>query len=250
MTILDRPVRIPRPAFFVAWNHVGGGTLPAVIDPGDTYATADFSRELEQRTLSRFEGLRLATPEGRLTPSFRATLELLAAAERELYSWTSFVHRPDDNGAVLVASAGRDAVRLITDHRSIQLDPIPAHELAASLVGALPDYTPARISHLRVPTAYFYGRGVDPLSEASGQADQMRHLVRTERVAVHKLYAATRHGGNRVRSSPLTVYDLTRTGRILAFARTDNSGAQEAAMCPGNRATLIDSLNLTLSGLA
>ncbi|RJQ83751.1 ESX secretion-associated protein EspG [Amycolatopsis panacis] len=250
MTIPDRPVRIPRPAFFVAWNHVGGGTLPPVIDPDDTYATADFSRELARRTMSRFEALRLATPDGRLTPQFRATLELLAAPERELYCWTSFVHRPDDNGAALVASAGRDAVRLITDHRSIQLDPIPAHELAASLAGALPDYAPARISHLRVPVACFNGRSVDPLSEASGQADQMRHLSRTERAAVHKLYAATRHGGNRIRSTPLTVYDLTRAGRILAFASTDTNGCQEATMCPGNRATLIDALNLTVNGLA
>ncbi|WP_020664069.1 ESX secretion-associated protein EspG [Amycolatopsis benzoatilytica] len=250
MTILDRPVRIPRPAFFVAWNHAGGGTLPAVVDPDDTYTTAEFSRELEQRTMSRFEGLRLATPDGRLTPGFQATLELLAAPERELYAWTAFVHRPGDNGAVFVASAGRDAVRLITDHHSIQLDPIPPRELAASLVDTLPDYPPARIGHLRVPMAYLDGRDADPLSEDSTQADQMRHLTRAERAAVHKLYAAVRPNGDRIRSTPLTVYDLTRNGRLLAFTSTDTNGSEEALMRPGNRTTLIDALDLTLRGLA
>ncbi|HEY3479912.1 MAG TPA: ESX secretion-associated protein EspG [Amycolatopsis sp.] len=249
MTILDRPVRIPRPAFFIAWNHLGGGTLPAVIDPDTTYTTTDFARELEQRTLSRFEALRLATPDGRLTSSFRATLELLAAPEKELYSWTAFVRRPDDNGAVFVASAGTSAVRLITDHRSIQLDPIPVRELAASLAGTLPDYAPARISRLRVPRSYLDGRDADPLSEDSGHADQIRHLTRAERAGVHKLYAATRKGSDRIRSTPLTVYDLTRTGRVLAFTSTDGNGGQEAVMCPGDRTNLTDALNLTLTGL-
>ncbi|GAB3353341.1 ESX secretion-associated protein EspG [Amycolatopsis echigonensis] len=249
MTILDKPVRLPRPAFFVAWNYVGGGTLPAVVDPDNTYATAEFTRELERRTMSRFEGLRLATPDGRLTSEFRATLELLAAPEKELYSWTAFVRQPDDNGAVLVASTGRDAVRLITDYRSIQLDPIPPRELAASLVTALPDYAPATISRLRVPLTYLEGSNADPLSESSGDADLMRHLTRAERAAVHKLYAAVRRNGNRARSTPLTVYDLTRTGRILAFTSTDNDGGQEATMWPGNHTNLIDALNLTLNGL-
>ncbi|MFF0149440.1 ESAT-6 protein secretion system EspG family protein [Amycolatopsis sulphurea] len=202
MTILDRPVRIPRPAFFIAWDHAEGGKLPAVVAPDDAYATTDFSRELEQRTMSRFEALRLATPDGRLTPQFRATLELLAAPERELYAWTALVNRPEDNGAVLVASAGRDAVRLITDHRSIQLDPIPAHELAASLADTLPNYPPARIGHLRMPMTYLDGRTADPLSEASGHADQIRHLSRAERAGVHKLYAAVRSTGDRIRSTP------------------------------------------------
>ncbi|WP_409466915.1 ESX secretion-associated protein EspG [Amycolatopsis sp. GA6-003] len=250
MTILDRPVRIPRPAFFVAWNHAGGGPLPPVVDPDDTYTTADFSWELEQRTMSRFEGLRLATPDGRLTQQFRATLELLAAPEKELYSWTAFPARPEDNGAVFVGSAGRDAVRLITDHRSVQLDPIAPRELVASLVGTLPDYAPARIGRLRVPVAYLDGRDPDPLSETSEHADRMRHLSRAERAAVHKLYAAVRRNGDRVRSTPLTVYDLARTGRVLAFTSTAANGDQEATMGPGDRANLVDALDRTLSGLA
>lgn len=97
--------------------------------------------------------------------------------------------------------------------------------------------------------AYLDGRNADPLSETSGHADQMRHLTRAERAGVHKLYAAIRRSGDRVRSTPLTVYDLTRTGRILAFASDDGNGGQEAVMCPGDRANLIDALNLTLDGL-
>ncbi|MEW2502946.1 ESX secretion-associated protein EspG [Amycolatopsis sp. NPDC047767] len=251
MTIIDKPVRMPRSAFFVAWKLAELGDLPAAVDPDDSYSTAEFAKELTRRSLSRFTALRLATGDGRLTPEFRATLRLLAVPKREFYSWTAFGSHPEDNGAVFVATAGPDAVRLITDNRSIQLDPIRPRDVAASLVDTLPGCAPARIQQLRVPTAYLEGTHADPMSELSGVADEMRYLMRAERVAVHKLYAAIRDGdGDRVRSTPLTVYDLAHTGRVLAFTSDTNDGELEANMCAGSRTNLIDALNLTRDGLA
>ncbi|GAA3574737.1 ESX secretion-associated protein EspG [Amycolatopsis ultiminotia] len=249
MTIIDRPVRIPRPAFFVAWQYAGLGALPVVVDPDDEYATAEFAAERAKRTMSRFTGLRLATSDGRLTAEFRATLELLAAPGREVYSWTAFGGHPGDDGAVFAAAAGRDAVRLITDNRSIQLDPILPRSLPTALVDTLPTYPPARVALMRVPTAYLDGTNVDPLSEMSATADELRHLMRVERVAVHKLYAAVRNGRGRDSSTALTVYDLAGTGRILGFTSDADDGGTEATVCSGNRANLVDALNLTLDGL-
>ncbi len=250
MTIIDRPVRMPRPAFFAAWNYTGLTSLPVVVSPEHAYMTAEFAAERERRAMDRFAALGLATPDGRLTPQFRATLELLAAPARECYSWTAFTHRPHDDGAFFVAAAGRDAVRLITDHQSIQLDPIPPRNLATALIEALPEHPPARIATLRIPTTYLQEADVDPLSEMSGHADDLRHLLRSERTAVHKLHAAVGHGTDRVHSTALTVYDLTRIGRVLAFTGDAPDGGLEATVCSGDRTNLVDALNLTLNGLA
>lgn len=249
MAIIDKPVRIPRPAFFVAWQDAGLGGLPAVVDPDDEYATAEFAAERRTRTMSRFAAMRLATPDGRLTAEFRATLELLAAPGREVYAWTAFGGHPGDNGAVFVAASRRDAVRLITDGRSIQLDPILPRSITAALVDTLPEYPPARIGLLRVPTDYLDGGNADPLSEMSGQAVELSHLMRTERTAMHKLYVAIRNGHSRSSSTALTVYDLAGTGRILTFTSDADNGGTDATACSGTHTNLVDALNLTLDGL-
>jgi len=249
MTIIDRPVRMPRPAFFVAWEYLGRGTLPVVVSPDDTYMTEEYAAERTRRATAKFAEIGLAASDGRLSPEFRATLELLAAPARECYSWTAFAANPSDDGAVFVATAGRDAVRLITDYRSIRLDPIQPRDLVPALVETLPDYPPSRMSPLRVPMAYLEDNGADPLSEMSGRADDLRHLMRAERAAAHKIHAATGNGAGRVHSAPLTVYDLTRSGRILASTGPGADGGAEATVCSGTHANLVAALNRTFETL-
>ncbi|GAA3554159.1 hypothetical protein GCM10022222_42280 [Amycolatopsis ultiminotia] len=248
MSIIDKPVRMPRPVFLASWELARLVEPPVVVGPDQTYRTTEATAALRRGSTDILTRLGLASTDGALTPQYRATLTVLAAAERELYSWSNFP-QPGNDGAIQVAASGRDAVRLITDHQIIQLDPILPRNLAVSLVETLPDYRPARISQLRVPQAYLDGTNADPLSEMSGPADEMRHLMRAERVGVHKLYAAVRNNGDRIRSTPLTVYDLSRSGRILAFTSEADNGGPDANMGPGNRTNLIDALNLTLNGL-
>ncbi|RJQ84578.1 ESX secretion-associated protein EspG [Amycolatopsis panacis] len=242
MHIIDKPVRMPRPVFIASCELAGLAEPPIVIGPDQTYRTDRAAMALRRSTIDALTRLGLAGVDGALDPQYRATLTVLAAAQRELYAWSNFP-RAGNDGAIQVAASGRGAVRLITDHRTIQLDPILPQDLTVSLVDALPDYAPARISRLRVPTAYLDGTNTDPLSELSGQADVMRHLMRAERAAVHKIYAAVRNNGNRRRSVPLTVYDLTRSGRILATC-----GEQDATMGTGGRTDLVGALDRILNG--
>ncbi|MFF0147244.1 ESAT-6 protein secretion system EspG family protein [Amycolatopsis sulphurea] len=243
MHIIDKPVRVPRPVFLASWGLAGLAEPPVVVGPDQTYRTDDAVMALRRSTIDALTRLGLAGAGGALSPQYRATLTVLATAQRELYTWSNF-RRAGDDGAIQVAASGRDAIRLITDHRMIQLDPILPRDLTVSLVDALPDYAPARISLLRVPTAYLDGTNTDPLSELSGQADEMRHLMRAERAAVHKVYAAVRNNGNRRRSVPLTVYDLTRSGRVLA-----TYGEQDATMGRGGRTELVGALDRILDGI-
>jgi hypothetical protein len=243
VSIIDKPVRMPRPVFLASWELAGLADPPVVIGPDQTYRTDEATAELRQGTIDLLARLGLARANA-LTQQYRATLTLLATAQQELYSWSNFP-RAGNDGAIHVAASGPQAVRLITDHQVIQLDPIQPRNLPMSLVETLPNYAPARILRLQVPTAYLDGTNADPLSEKSGQADEMRHLMRAERAGVHKVYAAIRRDGERIRSAPLTVYDLTRSGRILAF--TGENG--EATVCPGSRTELAGAVNRAVNGL-
>ncbi|SFQ63484.1 hypothetical protein [Amycolatopsis rubida] len=54
---------------------------------------------------------------------------------------------------------------------------------------------------MRVPTACLEDASVDPLSEMSGRADELRYLMRADRSGVHKLHVAVGNGASRVRSA-------------------------------------------------
>ncbi|MET7998511.1 ESX secretion-associated protein EspG [Amycolatopsis sp. NPDC005232] len=253
MTIIDRPVRLPRPVFLVAWTVAELGEPPIVVGPDQTYRTDEAEATLRRRALDALYDRGLATSAGELARPWRATLDVLANPAREMYSWSNFRDGADD-GAILVAESGRDAVRLITDHRVVQLDPIPAREAAEHLVDALPTRPPARLAPMSVPKAHFEDAGRDyesdnPLTEMSHEADELRRLMRAGRDAAHQLYVATRDdAGRRTRSTPMSVLDLTDRGRVLTFIGNTH-GEARINVHPGHRAHLIEALHLASNAL-
>ena len=247
---------MPRPVFLMSWELAGLGELPVVVEPDQTYRTDEATATLRQRVLDTLAGRGLASSDGVLTPQYRATLRVLATTQREVYGWSNLRYDGGrDSGAILTAEAGRDAVRLITDHEVIQLDPVRPRDLVESLVDALPTRPPAKVRPLRVPKAHYDDAGRDygaddPLTEVSQQADELRRLMRADRDAVHQLYAATRDGtGDRIRSTPLSAIDFTREGRVLSFVNDGPDGHPQINLYPGHRIHLVDALTLTLGAL-
>ncbi|GAA3551300.1 ESX secretion-associated protein EspG [Amycolatopsis ultiminotia] len=255
MTIIDKPVRMPRPVFLVSWELAGLSELPVVVDPDQTYRTDEATAALRRRALELLAHLGLADSGGALIPEYQATLAVLATARREVYSWSNLRREDGPAAAILTAEHGRDGVRLITDHQVIQLDPIRPRDLVGSLVDALPTRPAARITPLRVPQAHYDDAGRDyraddPLTEISEQADELRRLMRADRDAIHQLYAATRHDhGHRTRSTPLSAIDLARHGRVLSFVNGGSDGEPQINLYPGHRAHLVDALTLTFDAL-
>jgi hypothetical protein len=254
--LIDRPVRMPRLVFLMSWELAGLGELPVVVEPDQTYRTDEATATLRQRVLDTLTGLRLASADGVLVQEYRAALGVLATARREVYCWSNLRYGGGlDSGAILTAEAGRDAVRLITDHEVIQLDPVRPRDLVESLVDALPTRSPARVRPLCVPKAHYDDAGRDygaddPLAEVSEQADELRRLMRADRDAVHQLYAATRDGtGDHIRSTPLSAIDFTREGRVLSFVNDGPDGDPQINLYPGHRIHLVDALTLTLGAL-
>lgn len=247
---------MPRPVFLMSWELAGLGELPVVVEPDQTYRTDDATATLRQRVLDTLDWLGLASSDGVLVPQYRATLGVLATARREVYCWSNLRYGGgQDSGAILAAEAGRDAIRLMTDHEVIQLDPVRPRDLVESLVDALPTRPPGGVRPLRVPKAHYDDAGRDygaddPLTEVSEQADELRRLMRADRDAVHQLYAATRDSaGDRTRSTTLSVIDFTREGRVLSFVNDGPDGHPQINLHPGHRVHLVDALTLTLNAL-
>ncbi|GAA1035507.1 MULTISPECIES: ESX secretion-associated protein EspG [Amycolatopsis] len=245
MTIIDRPLRMPRSVFLALWHAEDLGKVPVVVEDTPMYLTEEGAAERAKRTRDLLAQLGETAAE-----ALRGTLRLLATARHEVYGWTDFGTHQEDNGAILVAASGKEAVRLITDAESVQLDPVSPRELAACLVMAMPDCPPAAVRVMQVSREYYDGGGsADPLAEEGGDADELRYLMRAPRDAVHLLHAAVRDGrGERSYSSPLSVIDLRGRGRVLSFQSTKD-GAAQISVYPGNRASLIDAVDRTLAGL-
>ncbi|WP_134733792.1 ESX secretion-associated protein EspG [Amycolatopsis nivea] len=243
MTIIDRPLRMPRSVFLALWHEENLGKAPVVVEDTPMYLTEEGAAERAKRTRGLLEDL------GETADALRGTLKLLATARHEVYGWTDFGTHQEDNGAILVAATKPDAVRLITDAEFVQLDPVSPDELAACLVMAMPECPPASVRAMRVSREYYENGGADPLAEEGGEADELRYLMRAPRDAVHQLHAAVRDGrGERRYSSPLSVLDLSGRGRVLSF-QTTNGGEAQISVYPGNRASLIDAVNRALVSL-
>ncbi|UKD54219.1 ESX secretion-associated protein EspG [Amycolatopsis sp. FU40] len=244
MTIIDRPLRMPRSVFLALWHGEDLGKAPVVVEDTPMYLTEEGAAERAKRTRELLNAL------GDTADALRSTLRLLATARHEVYGWTDFGTHQEDNGAILVAATKPDAVRLITDSEFVQLDPVSPDELAACLVMAMPECPPAAVRAMRVSREYYDGGGsADPLAEEGGDADELRYLMRAPRAAVHQLHAAIRDGrGERRYSSPLSVIDLSGRGRVLSF-QSSRDGEAQISVYPGNRASLIDAVNRTLTSL-
>lgn len=246
MGVIDEPVRLPRPAFLTAWELAGAGEPHPVLGVNDYYMTDEFQAELQRRTLDTLTALGLAR-HGALSRPFRETLTVIARSDRQFYSWTGG-RDEDGSGAILVAALGEDAVRMVTDHREIALDPIAADRLAEHFVETLPDVAGAAVRPLTVWRSDYEnpaepGRD-DPLAgPANGPVRRLKDLMRADRDAVHQLYTAVRGGdGARRRSMPVSAIDLTGQGRVLTFADPGHDGERIHLVSgtPGNLiATLV-----------
>lgn len=252
MTVIDRPVRLPRLAFLTAWELQGLGTPHPVIGLNDLYMTDRIRADVLRRTLARLTDIGLATPNG-LKPALQKTLATVASATREIYAWSSF--RDGDTGAILVASRGDHAVRLITDGTMVHLDTGNTNQLTQHFVETLPDVPGAQVQPITITNTDDPGdpEPGDPLAEpnvAEQQAAHLRELMRAERDAVHQMYAAVRDSQDvRHRSVPISAIDLSHRGRVVTFLSDGDGGRDAINLVSGTPTKLISVLKATLNGL-
>jgi hypothetical protein len=221
------------------------GDPPPAIGTDIHYFVTDTERdELHAKTMRVLTSARLARHD-RLNPLWSNVLRLLASPQREFYGFSY----PDHRG-VLVAASGDHAARIIAADGRVTVETVPATRLATSVLDTLPDIYGAAVRPVRVPRQVFES----PPTAASvlddepdtADVDYLRAVMGRDRVAVHQLYTATRHSGERFASSPITALDLADdAGRVLTYL----TGDDEIVMTTGSPREIVLALNDTHNAL-
>lgn len=227
MTVLSKPVALPRIALNSLWEWEGHGEQHPVLGSTGMWMSDQNKARLEQAVLGELAKQGMAR-DGHIAPEFRSALRVLAGATEEVYGWVADI-AGGDTGAILVAAQGADAIRVLRDERAVVLDPISPDRLYEHFVEALPDVPAARISPISIPRSS-YSPDSAPVEEddfefqmssdyyaETNPADELAELMRAKRTAEHKVYVARRIGGRRVRGEQLTLLDLTDKGRVLTW---------------------------------
>ncbi|MFD8497644.1 ESX secretion-associated protein EspG [Amycolatopsis sp. NPDC059657] len=237
-----KPLLLPKLAFLQAWEWENLGTPPAVIGMVESWMSGDTKHRFEDKVLDVLAEVGVAAG-GTLTHDFRDTLAVLASGRRKFTAWAGDV-TTGETGGVLVAIDGHSAVRLLREDKVVRIDSLPAEYAAESLVDALPSARPAGLDPVAIPKSeYAAERGYDfEMPTGYDAAERVRTLMAAPRSGMHQLYASS---GER-RSSPITVVDVAREGRVLTYV----SGESMINFLPGTRENLVETLYATSDAMA
>jgi hypothetical protein len=254
--LLDEPVTVPRLAVAKAWEWETIGLPHPVLGVVDVWIEDDVAaraEELIRQALAEpgFFDLR----KGRVVGGFRDLMLAIANAEAECYAFSS--DRDGHDRAVLAVPTGRSAVLVTVDGDLLTLERISASRLVRAVVDGLPDCPPADIDEFTVPKSEYSSNGasdsysLDTSSDytAPDAAEQLRTLMASRRFAGHQLYVATRAGGVRRSSVPLTAVDTIDYGRVLTFLRAGEGGSMDISCGPGSAGYISATLENTLEAL-
>lgn len=238
-----KPVLLPKLAFLQAWEWENLGTPPAVIGVVENWMSSETKHHFEDKVLDILAEVGVAAG-GTLTHEFRDTLAVLAGGRRKFTAWAGDV-TTGETGGVLVSIDGHSAVRLLREDKVVRIDSLPAEYAAESLVDALPKVRAARLDPVAVAKSEYAAEQAYDFEMPTGYdaTDRARALMAAPRSGMHQLYASSGEGR---RSSPITVVDVVREGRVLTYV----SGESMINFLPGTRENLIDTLYATSDAMA
>ncbi|WP_037367455.1 ESX secretion-associated protein EspG [Amycolatopsis orientalis] len=251
--LLDEPVTLPRLAVAKAWEWERIGPAHPVIGVVDLWvedAAAARLDDLTRQVLAEPGFYNLRT--NRVTGEFRDLMLAVANADAECYGWSADRHGRDR--ALLAVLTGRNAVLATVQDEQLTLTAIGADQLVRAVVSELPDFPAANIREFTVPKAEYDGGSssesydLDTSSDytVTTPSDQLRAVMGSRREAGHQLFVATRPGGHRVASMPLTAVDSLDHGRVLTYLRDSPHGHVDIVCGPGNPGYITGTLDNTL----
>jgi hypothetical protein len=247
------PILVPKPALIAAWEWQGRGTPPAVIGMNEYWMPESGKKEFEDKVLKVLTALGLAK-DGKMTPDFREILTVLTHGGLRYTGWANDVASGEDGG-ILVALHGNQAVRALRTAEDVRLDVVPQERALESLVDALPDMRPVALNPIKIPKSEFtpdkprlsenYRFDMPTRYEAPDPLDRLRALLKAKRAGAHQFYV---HKGT-ARSSPVTIVDIMGEGRLLSFM-TDAPGQEtQLNFLPGTRQNIMQTMYSTAQAL-
>jgi len=200
------------------------GEPHAVFAGGERYISPRFSAQAERVVRQELEAAGLGD-----RGEFDGFLDLVNVVQRASVEYYGWVTTTDESYSVLVASYGRTAVLVVRSGERVRFERCDLDRMIETLVWRLPDVGVAHGEPFSVRHTDFHaprGRAEGSVMRRSSSARpegarKLDNLLKGQRVAVAKLYAAKRDmNGVRQRSERwLTVLDLVEGRWALSVSQ-------------------------------
>jgi hypothetical protein len=222
------------------------GEPHSIFAGGERYVSPRFADEAARELRQELADSGLGNP-----GDFREFLESLTAVQHAGVEYYGWVTTTDESYAVLAGAADRNCVTVVRSGERVLFERVDPERLLDGLVYRLPEINPARGDTISV-SANDFGA---PRSRAEGSvmrrsvaarpegARRLDALLKAPRLAIAKLYAATRDdSGARTRSPQwVTVLDIANGGRWLIHV-TQMRGERWIHAAPGTPRLIADKL--------
>ncbi|MET9263402.1 ESX secretion-associated protein EspG [Amycolatopsis sp. NPDC004079] len=236
MTGLDPAVRLPTAVLSTVWGMLDLGEMHPMLGGKRLWVKDGADRRLHADTIEYLAELGLARNEAP-TPSFRATLQLIAYAESEYFAHSQFSTGVDRRA--LVARRAAEAVLVSVQDDVAEIRPTAPNRLATALFDTLPPIPGAPVRSVSVTS----DEAPDPFDE-SASAEYLNSVLDQPREAVHQLYVGRRAGGRHLTGGPIFALDLA-AGRVLTYRTTGD----RTELIPGDPRAIVKILNETSGAL-
>lgn len=243
----------------VAWQRSRLPALPVIFTWRNHASVPDDPQRALDEAEDRLRARGMIDRRGGLDDDLYGALALFAHAPFEL----DLRFSPGVGREIRAAVAGRGgyAVRAVLEDDAVHVETVPDYQVAAALIGVLPDLQPASGAVVSLPTAELdaavrdvaeRGDDSDPAFTAALQArgvrsDDARNLVAllgSERTGFGKIGAAVRDSSGHRHRSPKVVQVIdTRWGRSAMYSR-----AAYTVASPADTALLVRVVEELLAG--
>jgi hypothetical protein len=263
--VLYQRVTLSLDTLATVWQRENLGELHNILVDTPAWRDAEADREALQGATTELGQKGLLS--GRdLHHDLRDTLNLLARPSIEYYGWISYAdaERGQVDIAVLVAAVGTDAVLVVREGRTINLEQARSEGMAETLVGFLPAVPAARGRSVNLPEAELRDLVSDLASATPGEGRQLpasafdifprasmaedaRELLTAldrPRTGGGELYVAARtRGGDRRRFEHPVIFVDTDQGRWMTQVSSGQPGERWIVSAPASRQLLLSKLN-------
>ncbi|WP_409183861.1 ESX secretion-associated protein EspG [Amycolatopsis sp. VS8301801F10] len=235
---VEQTVTLPVEALSAVWDMLDLGEQHPLLRAGRVWVKSGAHRELHDATINLLAQLGLAE---NAAPSahLRATLQVLAFAEREYFAWSAL--RGGIQRTAIVAQREQTAILVSAQDGLVEIRPAAPTRLATTLFDTLPQIPGAPVRSVSVTPAS--DAAPDPFDETNSH-EYLTATLNQPADATHQLYVARRTEGRHLTGGPVLAADV-KSGRILTYQTTEG----RTELISGTPRAIVKILNDTFAAL-
>ncbi|MGW7533637.1 ESX secretion-associated protein EspG [Amycolatopsis sp. NPDC054798] len=235
---VDQAITLPAEALSAVWDMLDLGEQHPMLRANRVWVKTGAHRELHAATVTLLAQLGLAD-NAAPSPYLRATLQVLAYAEREYFAWSALPGGIQKT--TIVAQREQTAILVSAQDGLVEIRSAAPTRLATTLFGALPQIPGAPVRSVSVTSAS--DAAPDPFDETNSH-EYLASVLNQPAEATHQLYVARRANGRHLTGGPILAADV-KSGRILTYQTTNG----RTELIPGTPRAIVKILNDTFAAL-